>query len=477
MPPTKNNLQVTIAEVSALLENDPTVSPALRALIKVLIGFIVALSGKLNLDSHNSSKPPATDPNRKKTRKRNKTQRNPGGQPGHKGQTLEPIDDPDEIQIIEIDRRSLPRGRRYHHLDPIRRQVFDIEVRRVVTEYQAEVLEDDLGNLHVAPFPHGVEHRVQYGTNVKVHAVYLSQYQLLPYKRIQEYFTDQFNLPISTGTLVNFNRTVFDKLHSWDDKIRQYLLASPCLHGDETGININGKRVWLHVCSSAKLTYFMHHLKRGTEAMKEMGILAVFTGVLCHDHWKSYYTVAINALHSLCNAHHERELIWSHEEDSMAWAGHMYELLNNLNKEVIQTGGILPVERQKAVRLQYRKILDDAEPHCPPPDERSRKPKQRGRLKRSKSRNLLERLREYEDDVLRFMTNVDVPYTNNQGENDIRMTKVQQKISGCFRCNEGAKMFCRIRGYISTCRKNGVSATDAIRLALDDNLPEFDMAE
>ncbi len=477
MPTTKDNLQSTIAEVNALLESDPSVSPALRALIQLLIGFIQALAGKLNLDSHNSSKPPATDLNRKKKDRKNSANRKPGGQPGHKGQTLEPIDYPDEIQVIEVDRRSLPKGRKYRRLEPISRQVFDIEVRRVVTEYQAEVLVDDLGQQFVAPFPEGVEHRVQYGTNVKVHAVYLSQYQLLPYDRIREYFTDQFNLPISAGTLVNFNRNVFEKLEAWDENIRQHLLGSPVLHADETGININGTRVWLHVCSNTKFTYFMHHLKRGAEAMSEMGILAIFSGVLCHDHWKPYYAFALKALHSLCNAHHERELIWSHEEDSMAWAGHMYDLLNDLNTEVINAGGVLNVERQKAVRIQYRKILDKGDIHCPPPDERLRKPKQRGRLKRSKSRNLLERLRAYEDDVLRFMTRIDVPYTNNQGENDIRMTKVHQKISGCFRSNEGAAMFCRIRGYISTCRKNDISATDAIKLALDGKPPEFSTAE
>lgn len=231
------------------------------------------------------------------------------------------------------------------------------------------------------------------------------------------------------------------------------------------------------MCSNAHFTYLMAHAKRGGDAIQAMGILPNFDGVLCHDHWKAYYSEATQAAHSLCNAHHQRELTWSFEEDKMVWAGQMLDFLQGLNTEVKQVGGALDERRQQKVLKVYRKILSDGEKTCPAPPESERKPRQRGRLKRSKSRNLLERLKAYEEDVLRFMTRVDIPYTNNQGERDLRMAKVQQKISGCFRSELGAEMFCRIRGYVSTCRKQGISATDAIKMALAGELLSVDTAE
>lgn len=471
MPPTRDNLDNTIAEVSALLDSDASVSPALRALIKLLIGFINALSASLSLDSSNSSKPPSSDPNRKKSTGSKKKKRKPGGQPGHSGSTLTLTDSPDEICPIKIDRRSLPNGRIYSELEPQRRQVVDVIIKKIVTEFQAQVLKDDLGNIFVAPFPDDVPSSVQYGPNIKTHAIYLSQFQLLPYDRIKDYLNDQFDIPISAGTLVNFNKQLFGKLEAWQAQIPECLLVSPVLHADETGINIGGKKVWLHVCSNPHFTLLSPHLSRGGKAMIDIGILDTYTGVLCHDHLKAYYSTATLADHSLCGAHHERELTWSFEQDNQAWAEAMYQFLNDLNKEVHQVNGVLSNERQNEVRLGYRKILERGDIECPPPDERTRKPGQRGRLARSKSRNLLERLRAFEEDTLRFMTRWDIPYTNNQAENDLRMFKVQQKISGCFRSFSGAEIFCRNRSYISTCRKQGLSATDAIRMALVGQIP------
>lgn len=472
MPPTRENLDLVSDEVQALLDSDPSVSPALRALIKLLLGFIQALSAQKGLNSRNSSKPPAADPNRLKNT-RQPSKRKPGGQPGHVGSTLEPVDEPDVVLPLSIDRRTLPKGRTFTALPCVCRQVFDIEIQRVVTEYQAEVLVDDLGNQYTATFPDAVRARVQYGTQIKAHAVYLSQYQLLPYDRVREYFADQFGLPLSAGSLVNFNREVFHRLEPWEHTIRQYVFESAVLHADETGINIGGKRVWLHVCSNAQFTYLMHHGTRGGEAMAAMGVVPKFSGVLCHDHWKPYYSTATACSHSLCNAHHQRELTWSFEEDKMAWAGLMQDFLKALNIEVLQAGGALSEVRQAEVCEAYRRILEDGEADCPAPLESERKPGQRGKLKRSKSRNLLERLLSFEDDVLRFMTRHDIPYTNNQGEQDLRMAKVQQKISGCFRSEQGAEIFCRIRGYVSTCRKQGMTATDAIKMALTGVLPDF----
>ena len=204
--------------------------------------------------------------------------------------------------------------------------------------------------------------------------------------------------------------------------------------------------------------------------MDEIGILPFFKGVLCHDHWKPYYHYGCT--HALCNAHHLRELERAWEQDQQQWAKQMQSLLIAIAKAVDDAGGCLPPDEAQRWRRRYRRLLKKAETECPPPDEAQRKGK-RGRLKRSKARNLLERLRDFEQDILRFMEAEGVPFTNNQGENDLRMTKVQQKISGCFRSMEGAKIFCRVRSYLSTCRKLGVTATHALTLLFQGKNPDF----
>ncbi len=199
-------------------------------------------------------------------------------------------------------------------------------------------------------------------------------------------------------------------------------------------------------------------------------MLPRFTGILCHDHWKPYFQ--LNGLHALCNAHHLRELTFAEEHDHQAWAKQMRELLLGIEQAVKAHSEALPESKTASYTEQYRALLKQTELEWPPPDS-EKKPGQRGRVKRSKSRNLLERLINYEQETLRFMTDALVPFTNNQGENDIRMTKVHQKISGCFRSQEGADIFCRVRSYLSACRKNNVSASEALTLLFDGKLPDF----
>ena len=257
----------------------------------------------------------------------------------------------------------------------------------------------------------------------------------------------------------------------FEQKLIDKLIASPLLHADETGINIGGKLHWLHCHSNERWTLFYAHTRRGTDAMNEKGVLPKFSGILCHDHWKPYYQYTA-CLHALCNAHHLRELERAYEQDHQQWARQMQALLQDINTDVKTQGGTLPAEQADIYTERYRDLLKQAENECPPPDEK-KKPKQRGRIKRSKARNLLERLQLYEQDVLRFMTNPIAPFSNNQGENDLRMIKVHQKISGCFRSKEGADIFCRIRSYLSTCRKNNVSASEALNLLFQGRLPDF----
>lgn len=465
------DVEATLEAVKAGLEKEPDLSPALRSALDVLLLLVGLLLKRLTLNSKNSSKPPASDPNRKKTSTKGTSRNQPGGQKGHQGAMLEPVDDPDEVAELTIDRRTLPKGRTYRDVGYEARQVIDIDISRFVTEYRAQVLEDDQGNRYVATFPEEISRPVQYGGNLKAHAVYLSQFQLIPYNRIRDYFQDQIQVPVSAGSIFNFNQDAYERLAPFERWAKTELAKSMLLHADETGINIDGKRHWLHCASTDRLTWFEPHAKRGAEAMDEIGILPAFTGVLCHDHWKPYYQYTA-CLHALCNAHHLRELQRAWEQDGQAWAKEIRALLLAINQAVDQAGGCLPPDAVERWQSQYRELLEKAEIECPPPDESQRQGK-RGRLKRSKARNLLERLRDFEQDVLRFMVVAAVPFTNNRGENDIRMTKVQQKISGCFRSWEGARFFCRIRSYLSTCRKHGLSATEALSLLFAGKFPAF----
>jgi len=461
------DVESVVKNTQQLLEAERGISPALKSALEMILLLVTVLLNRVTLNSKNSSKPPASDPKRKKG-SRKKSDKPSGGQKSHKGTTLQKIDNPDEIEVITLDRSTLPKGQ-YTDDGFETRQVFDIDISRVVTEYQAQRLINEKGHCFIAPFPDNITKAVQYGNGIKAHIVYLSQYQLLPYKRIQEYFTDQLGMPISEGSIYNFNKQAYEQLAEFEAVSKEHLVAAPCIHADETGININGKRHWLHGTSNDQWTHFFPHAKRGTEAMNDIGILPRYHGILCHDHWKPYYKY--DCTHSLCNAHHIRELTRAWEQDKQVWALEMKQLLEKMNDAVNDAGGILPHKEAETWKIQYRELLGKAEIKCPPPD----KPKEvkRGRTKRSKARNLLERLIDFEEDVLRFMTNACVPFTNNAAENSIRMTKVQQKISGCFRSTDGAKIFCRVRGYLATCRKQGVSATLAMTLVFEETLPEF----
>jgi len=467
---TINNIDIdaTLEKVKILLTEEKELSPTMRSMVELLVLLVTLLTNRLNLNSSNSSKPPSSDPNRKKVHKA-KGDKKAGGQKGRVGVTLQKVDDPDRIEVIKLDRRKLPQGN-YKEVGYESRQVFDIDISRVVTEYRAQILEDSKGNRFTASFPKEVTKAVQYGTDLKAHSVYMSQFQLIPYNRIQDYFAEQLEIPVSSGSIYNFNQEAFDLLESFEEKAKEKLSESELLHVDETSVNINGDRYWLHSTSSESWTYYFPHERRGTDATDTIGILSKFTGILCHDHWKPYYNY--EGVHALCNAHHLRELTRAWEQDEQQWAKHMKTLLEEINRAVNDSGGVLKSDDSEKYRDKYRSILKNADTECPPPDETQRKGK-RGRVKRSKARNLLERLRDYEDDVLRFMDNKIVPFTNNLSENDIRMTKVQQKISGCFRSIEGAKIFCRIRSYLSTCRKQGVTSSQAFDLLFQGKLPDF----
>jgi transposase len=293
----------------------------------------------LSLNSRNSSKPPSQDRfSKDKDEKpaKDDTDKKSGGQPGRIGTTLKKIDNPDVTTALTIDRTTIPPDD-YKFVGYDCRQVFDIDIRRVVTEYQAEILENPQGQRFTAPFPAGVTKAVQYGNGVKAQSVYLSQYQFIPLKRVQEHFQEQLGLPISEGSIFACNRQAYEMLEQFEQKLIVKLLNSKVLHADETGINIAGLTCWLHCVSSPLLTLYYAHEKRGVEAMVSMSLLTLFSGILVHDHWKPYFKLVCQ--HALCNAHHLRELAFAHEQEGQAWAKLMIDLLESILKDVYSQGG------------------------------------------------------------------------------------------------------------------------------------------
>ena len=464
--------KVSIAEAinnaKEALAKDKTISPATKLAMELLITLMNALIERLHLNSSNSSKPPSSDPNRKKGT-RQKSNKLKGGQNGHHGTTLMPVDDPDEIVDLTIDKKQLPDNGNYKANGYAARQIIDIKISRLITEYRAEILIDNNGHQYVAEFPANISRPIQYGSSVKAQSTYLSTYQLIPCERLQEQFSNEYGIPISTGSICNFNAEAAAVIKELFEPVaKQALINAAVANADETGANLDGKKIWLHNLSNDKWTWIEPNAKRGSSAMDEIGIMPTFNGVLCHDHWKPYFKYS--CAHSLCNAHHLRELTFAFEEDGQAWANTMKSFLVVLNKEVDATRKNKLSPKKAAQRKEeYQKILKAGGKECPAVVGATGK----RTVKQNKSRNLLERLQEHADEALRFMMEPLVPFTNNQGERDIRMFKVQQKISGCFKSMDGAANFCKIRSYLSTCDKHGVSATDALALLFDHKMPDF----
>ena len=445
---------------------------AVFTLVNGLEERIRELEAGRNLSSRNSSKPPSSDglckPAPKSQRKR--SGRRVGGQRGHPGTTLQPVENPDHVVLHPVEAcpgcgRSL---RRTAAIDSERRQVIDLPpIRPEVTEHRAEIKASRCGEISNGTFPEGVSSPVQYGPRIKATAVYLSVYQLLPFQRAGELFRDLFSLSLSPGTLARVNECCYERLASAEDAVRQQLMGSPVVHFDESGLYSQGKRHWLHVASTGRLTLYHADARRGVEAMEVMGVLPGFQGTAVHDHWKPYYRYR-GCLHSLCNAHHLRELTYVHEQLGQRWAEEMKQCLRAMKKaadEAARRGTALAPRRRRKLERGYDSILRKGLRANPPPKPDPRR--RRGRPKQSKPKNLLDRLKEYKRDVLRFLNDAAVPFDNNTGERDIRMAKLKQKISGTFRGPRGAKIFARTRGYISTARKNGVNPLDAIRDALE----------
>jgi transposase len=453
--------------------------------IEKLESRVTELEGQSNKNSRNSSKPPSGDGFGKKTKSlRTKSERKTGGQPDHPGSTLEWSS---EVDIVVEHKVRQCQGcgsslEEYPSQCVVARQVYDVPpIILNVTEHQAEVKScPHCGLENQAEFPAEVNSLVQYGSRLKGMMVYLMDGQLLPSERTCEVLSDILETKVSEGTLYNTRTQCFNNLESITNNIQSSILASNVVHFDETGLRVNGKLWWLHVACTDGLTYYFVHSKRGQIAMNEMDILPQFEGKAIHDGWSSY--ADYNCEHFLCNAHHLRELrfIWEHFEQS--WAIQMSLLLCTIKRQVdeAQENGqkCLPLDVLGAFEVRYQAILEQgftANPIMAPPSDAVKK--KRGRTKQSPPRNLLNRLKS-QSSVLGFMYDFEVPFDNNQAERDIRMMKLKQKISGSFRSSDGAQIFCRIRGYISTLKKQGCNILDALIALFNGDLQSpFPQAE
>jgi len=444
---------------------------ALQDTVEKLQRRVEQLEQRLAKDSHNSSKPPSSDMFRPPKSLRQKSDKPTGGQLGHEGHSLKQVAKPDYIQKHTLHGtcecgRGLSIGKRRGWE---RRQVFDIPKPTMeVTEHRVETRACACGRLHTAEFPQGVEAPVQYGPNIRSILVYFSQYQMLPQKRICDAMTDLFGVSISEGTVNKAIQQTSERLEATESAIKEAIRGAPVAHGDETGIYVGGKRLWQHVVSTTLFTYFFCHKRRGRQALKDDGVLETFIGRLVHDGWMSYFD--LDCLHALCNAHHLRELIFLSEECGQRWAGTMVKLLCQIKKTVdharIAERTCLAPQTLFRYRSRYEAILACGKRKNPISFVR-KSSRSRGKIKQSAARNLLNRLEMYSNETLAFMYDFKVPFDNNTSERDLRMSKVKQKVSGCFRSMAGAMAFCRIRGYISTVRKHGLNTFDYIAKCFD----------
>jgi len=460
---------MTEQEAIDFCKNNPESAAKIIMMVDKLEQRIKELESRLNMNSSNSSKPPSTDDKltKDKSKSTSKSKKKRGAQSGHKGKNLKIVATPDKLEVLLPTECSCC-NKSLKNIDSLKfekRQLFDLpDVKMQVTEYQAHTIEcNKCHAVNKAEFPTNINATTQYGDNLKSLVSYLNAYQMLPYERISETIQDLTSHKISIGTIYNFLNTHYDKLEKFETTLKQSLLREDVLHSDETGVNVKAKLHWIHVVSSSVMTYYMLHQKRGRVAMDDMGIIPNYNGILVHDHWTPYNHY--ECTHSYCNAHILRELNGITEKENVIWSQDMHTLLTNMNIAVYKAKESDKIQLsqpqiQKFIK-NYGKIIQSANNYYPPPDKSIKN--SRGRPKQAKGKNLLDRLSKYQAGTLRFLNDFHVPFTNNLAERDLRMIKVKEKISGSFASFKGGEIFCRIRSYISTLKKNNIAVLKGLR--------------
>jgi transposase len=473
-----------------------------EAVVKLFMGLvglyqvqearIQELEARLNKDSHNSSKPPTSD-GLKKGRKpglRQKSGKKTGGQEGHAGHRLEVVRDPQPI--IE---HGVSHCQKCHaSLAGVKtetyamRQVFDLpeRVKLEVTEHRVAVGHcPHCETVNQAEYPVGVSQKTQYGPRVRAQMAYFNTDQLVPLERTAEIIAELYHQEASEGAVLAAVKEVAHNVERVNEKIKTYLIqTAEAGHFDESGMRQGGLK-WLHSASTALVTFFALQAKRGQAAMDAIGILPKRTGWCIHDYWKAYLSY-LQAKHALCNAHLFRELTYVVENYQQVWAETLLKLLLEIHQATLDAKAVglaaLFPEQLADFQNRYDQIVADGLWVNPALEPAQDQPKKRGRVKQTLPKNLLDRLRDHSDRVLAFMRDFTVPFDNNQAERDIRMAKLKEKISGCFRSQDGSDAFCQVRSYVSTAHKNGQPILEALYLALIGRpfIPSFlatDLAE
>jgi transposase len=466
-------------EIEALIGSLKGEIEALRSENEALRAEVAELRRRLGLDSSNSSKPPSSDGLAKKPRiagsLRGRSGKPSGGQKGHQGGTLRQAADPDEVVPHEacacehcgssLDAKSA--------IGVEKRQVFDIPERPLrVTEHQATIYRcAQCRGVTKATFPEGVVSPTQYGERIKAAAIYLNVQQLIPEDRAAQALSDLFGAPlICPASIVAWVEKKAEELSQVYEAIGQRVAEVAVRHLDETGYRIAGKLHWLHTTSSLAFTFYRAGERRGDIPTDLQG------GVVVHDHFLPYRGMdAVD--HAFCNAHILRELQALIEFDKEPWAELMRDTLLDANAAVNAAreagASALPPETLAAFVERYWGAVRLGLAFHRQLPKLETKSLTRGRPKQRPGHNLLERLKAFKTETLRFMSDFDVPFTNNLAEQDLRMMKVKMKISGCFRTLEGAQIFARLRSVVSTARKQGANilktlaaSPTQIRLAL-----------
>ena len=434
--------------------------------ILALEARVKSLEERLNRNSKNSNQPPSSEGLKKPPRKRSKSKRKPGGQKGRTGTTLKFNDNPDKIiqhgsdycqecgeSLVNVEGAILSR-----------RQEIEIPERpiQVIEHQRLEKLCPCCGQRNQGQWPAHVTGNVQYGRRFKAFCAYLMIYQLVPYERTSDLLKTLLGYQPGGGTLKSILDQAYGVLEPIESAIKDAIRASPVGHGDETSVRVDGHTRWLHVFSNLWHTYYYWSKHRGQKAHQADGLLPSYEGILMHDAYSSYFVHTYE--HALCNAHLLRELQAIYEADqSQRWTLQMMRLLRTawaLVKRAKDAGGTqLPADHRDRILSLFDQIVACADQQIP---RNQRQPGQRGRVAQSVPRNLLDRIIEHKAAYLRFVTDFRVPFDNNLAERDLRMSKLQQKISGSFRTEDGANVFCRLRGYISTLRKQDYELLPAL---------------